>query len=111
MEVILNLVIIGFFWVFVLDYAGFVNELERYFGVFSRSKAPKKIPKPFSCSLCMTFWTGIVYLLIINQLSFLNLFFVVINCSLTKVYLHIIYTVRDFIDRILCLFDKLTGIE
>ena len=111
MEVIVNLIVIGFFWVFVIDFAGFVEELERYMSVFSRSRAPKKIPKPFSCPLCMTFWTGIIYLLIISKLSFVNLLFVVLNCSLTKVYLHIIYTMRDFLDRLIYLFDSLTGIE
>lgn len=111
MEIILNLIVIGIFWVFVVDYCGFVEEMERYLGVFSRSKAPKKIPKPFSCSLCMTWWTGLIYLLIIKELSFINLLFLVINCSFTKIYLHSIYTVRDFIDRVIYLFDRLTGID
>lgn len=111
MEVILNLIIIGIFWVFCIDYAGFVEEFGRYLSVFSRSKAPKKIPKPFSCSLCMTWWTGLIYLLIISQLSFVNLLFLILTCSFTKIYLHIIYTMRDFIDRVISLFDSLTGIE
>ena len=111
MEIVINLVIIGILWVFVLDFAGFVEEMERYLSVFVRSKLPIKIPKPFSCSLCMTWWTGIIYLLIIQQFSFLNLFFLILTCSFTKVYLHLIYTFSDFIDRMISLFDRLTGIE
>ena len=109
MGTILNLVIIGVICVFVIDYSGFIENIEKY--VSSIVGHPAKIPKPFSCSLCSSFWAGIIYLIIINQFSFLNLFFVVLNCSMTKVYLHIIYTVREFFDRILSLFDKLTGIE
>lgn len=109
MEVILNLVIIGVICVFVIDYSGFIENIEKY--VSSLVGHPVKIPKPFSCSLCSSFWAGIIYLIAINQFSFLNLFFVVLNCSMTKVYLHIIYTMREFFDRILFLFDRLTGIE
>lgn len=108
---VIGLVVIGFLWVFVVDYCGFVEEIERYLCVFVRSKAPVKIPKPFSCSLCMTWWTGLIYLLIIKELSFINLLFLIVNCSFTKIYLHLIQSIRDFLDRVISLFDHLTGID
>ena len=29
--------------------------------------------KPFVCTLCMTFWTSLIYLLITNELSFISI--------------------------------------
>lgn len=108
---VLNLILIGILWVFILDYSGFVEELEGYLGVFVRSKAPVKIPKPFSCSLCMTWWTGLFYLIFTSQFSTISLLVLILSCSFTKVYLHLIYTLREFFDRLISLFDSMTGIE
>ena len=57
----LNLFIINLILVFIIDLSGFIPSLEsglsRLFGFKVR------IPRPFSCALCMTFWTGMVYIL------------------------------------------------
>lgn len=69
MAYLIDLLIIACLWVFVLDLSGFIDHLEaglsRWLGVRCR------IPRPFSCSLCMTWWTGLAYLLIVNKLMLL----------------------------------------
>lgn len=109
MTPILNLLIISVLCVFVIDYSGFVDEIGDYLTKITRSKLPLKLPKPFNCSLCSTLWVGLFYLLIINQLTFINLLFLVCVCCLTGVILHLIYAVTGFIDRIIFLFEHLTG--
>ena len=39
--------------------------------------------KPFSCSLCMTFWTGLLYLAIVGALSVGNVAYVCFVAMLT----------------------------
>lgn len=47
--------------VFIVDLSGWT---ETWLGWLSRWLGhPVKSLKPFSCSLCMTWWTGIIYLL------------------------------------------------
>lgn len=94
-------------FVFAIDYCGFLGEIERYLGVFLKSKLPLKIPKPFSCSLCMSFWVGLIYLLVINELSFISFLVLILFCANTKNILHGIYTIQDFIECILNYFDLL----
>lgn len=106
MSIFLNLVIIEFVIVFIIDYSGFVGEIERYLGVFLRSRLPLKIPKPFSCSLCMTFWCGLIYLIIIHEFNFISLFILTILLTNTNNILHLIYTLNDLIESVLNKFDN-----
>lgn len=104
-----NLLIISVLCVFVVDFSGFMDEIGDYLTKILRSKVPLKIPKPFNCSLCSTLWTGLFYLLIINQLTLLNLLFLAFVCCCTGVILHLIYAITGFINRIIFLFEHLTG--
>lgn len=103
--IILNLFIISIICVFIFDYSGFVPEIEGYVTKMLNSRIPLRIPKPFSCGLCMTFWTSIIYLIIVNSLTFNNLLFVVLFCALTRVTLHGLYTLGDVVDRVLTFID------
>lgn len=57
----LNLFIINLILVFIIDLSGFIPSLES--GLARLLKFKVRIPRPFSCSLCMTFWLGIIYIL------------------------------------------------
>lgn len=110
-SIFLKLAVIELFFVFVIDFEGFIAEMERYLGVFVRSKAPVKIPKPFSCSTCAAFWTGLFYLIISNSLSFTTLLFLIVISISNKLFNRLIYTFIGFFERLFSLFEKLTGIE
>ena len=106
---IVNLLIINIFWICVLDLLFFADELGVILTKIMRSKLPLKLPKPFSCSTCMTWWTGLVYLLIINQLTFVNILFLILISAGSRVMFHFIQSIFGFIDRLIFLFEHLTG--
>lgn len=71
--VTINLTLIATIWVLVIDIAQFVEELKHIFWkwVFKGNEhnyKPFRI-KPFDCSLCLTFWTGLVYLIYTHTFS------------------------------------------
>ena len=111
MNIILNLFLIGFLCVFIIDYSGFIDEMDRILTKVFRSKIPLHIPKPFSCSLCSSWWIGFIYLLVIGQLNFLNLFILGIVCILTPEILSIIYFVKDAINKIFETVEELFHIN
>lgn len=71
MRTIADILLIACCWVFVLDISGFWDEASAAVkGWLTRGamRTPFRL-KPFSCSLCMTFWTGLAYLLVAHHLT------------------------------------------
>jgi hypothetical protein len=53
-------------------YSGFPYEIEEI--ISKRLKFGRfKLPKPFSCPLCMSFWLNIFYILCTNNVNLLNI--------------------------------------
>ena len=65
---------------FLIDISGIIDNIEWWLSKWLKGKA--KIPKPFSCSLCMTWWVGLIY--IIPHFSLFNLFLVVVFAALSE---------------------------
>lgn len=82
----LNILLIALTWVFILDISGFWWELSTF---LSRFILPKGMPprpfdlKPFSCSLCMTFWTSLVYVICIGEWSWVMMAYICVVAWLT----------------------------
>lgn len=95
MEVILNLIIIQFILVFILDYSGAVEDL--FTPLVKRITGAKigHLGKPWSCSTCMTVWLGMLYLLCVGHFTFPYLAAVAWLAALTPVTLDIINLVKD----------------
>lgn len=108
--IFLDLLIIGFIAVFIIDYSGFIEEMDRLLTKALKSKVPLHIPKPFSCSLCTTFWTGVIYLLATGSLSFVTLLMLGIVCILTPEILSVIYFIKDLINKVFDTLEKWIGI-
>lgn len=54
-------------------YSGFPYEFEEI--ISKKLKFGKfKLPKPFSCPLCMTWWTTLIYIICIKQFTLFNIF-------------------------------------
>lgn len=76
----LNLLILTALICFIEDVSGFVQSIKKI--VVKRMTGttladPSFVSvKPFDCSLCMTWWTGIAYLLICKELTIINLGYV-----------------------------------
>lgn len=101
---IFNLLLNSLIWVFLLDLSGFIPEIE---AILSRrlfhNRLSVNIPKPFNCSLCMSFWTGLIYVLIV-QPSLASIALVCLFSYLTTIEGSAIRLIRDLIE---CIIGKI----
>ena len=103
----LDLVLIALIWAFIIDYAGAVSSLAQRVAPLLRVKAiDREKLKPFSCSLCMTFWTGIAYLLIVGEMSLLNLGAVCVAAALTMPLYYALRLATDTLNAVISLLNK-----
>lgn len=102
----IELLIITALIVFIIDLSGFVNEMERIIGRWL--KCTVRIPKPFSCSLCSSWWAGLIYLIIVGRFTILWIGYVALLAFLTPVIYNILQFLRDGLNRIInWLYDTL----
>lgn len=84
--------------VFGIDLSGFVDSISKWIW---KKMYPKvkytdwRIPKPFSCSLCATFWSGLAYLGITGTFSWFMLLYVCLLSFFTPVIANILVSVKD----------------
>lgn len=105
MQIIIDLLLIQFIITGIIDVSGFIGEIEHSLSKWLKIKA--KIPKPFSCSTCMTFWTGLIYLLITGNLSLLTISLTLFIALMTTVTSGVIILVRDLFLKIIDLINKI----
>ena len=108
---LLNLLLITLIIVFVIDISGAIEHL-----VYPLVKRILKIPKTsrieiplISCSLCMTFWSGLIYIVCMREFTLLNLFFVCVCAFLTPHIKDLFILIRDILTIISNkIYDKLS---
>lgn len=82
--------------VFIIDKSGAIDSLKSFIariisrGVFT--SGANIALKPLDCSLCATFWAGVIYLLCVKQFTIVNLLFVC-GCSWSTQYISMILDV------------------
>lgn len=63
---LVELILIALFWVLVVDIAQFPTEIKR--ALFRWLKGKQAYVdyslKPFDCSLCLTWWTGLIWIIV-----------------------------------------------
>lgn len=99
---LLNLLILANIVVFIIDTSGFIQEMETLIWKHFFPKYPRNaisIPKPFSCSLCSSFWMGLAYLLL-THFSIPLLGYVCLLAFLTPVFADLQLGMRDLMTRI-----------
>ena len=109
MKIYFDIVMIATIYVFGLDISGFWREVScriRRWATKGAVQTPFGL-KPFSCSLCMTFWTGIIYLLIMHAVTIGNVCFVCVVAMLTPRIKDVLLVVDGLLAR---LFDKLNNL-
>lgn len=111
MNIILNLLLIAFICVFCIDYSGFIEEADRLITKALKSKVPLHIPKPFSCSLCSTWWVGIIYLAIVGNLNLPYIAALAGVSFLTPEILSIIYFIKDAINKLFITIENFLRIN
>jgi len=100
--VITNLILIAIIIVNLIDLSGFIYELETMLGKWLGIKA--HIPKPFSCSYCMTHWVGLIYLIASGNITLTNYAILLVICFLTPELNDIELWIKQAIDRVLATF-------
>lgn len=90
---LIDLFLITLIIVFIIDISGFVDEMETILSKWLKGKA--RVPKPFSCSLCMTWWTGLIYLLIIGEFTLLWIATVALFAFLSGVLATLLICIRE----------------
>ena len=91
--------IIAVFWVVVIDTTDFYDRVTggiRAALTGGKFRKPFYV-KPFCCSLCMTWWSGVVYLLLTHSVSLLALGYVLGLSFFTPTLKDVLLLVRDLL--------------
>ena len=74
----INCLFITIIWVVVLDQLHFWDDITSVIsGWLTNGKIKKPIQlKPFNCSVCMSFWTNLTYIIVTNQFSILMVLYI-----------------------------------
>lgn len=101
--ILINIVLISLIWVFILDISGFWNEITSMITSWMTKGAVKKpfTMKPFSCSLCMTFWTSLIYVICINHFTLPIVAFICLMAYMTGVEQQVILTIEALIMKLI----------
>lgn len=97
---ILDLLYIAIILVFIIDYSGFITTIEDFVSRTASHAGRKihiRIPRPFSCSLCMQWWSGLIYIIVTGNLSFKNLAIVALISASTIIIADIMDFIRDLL--------------
>lgn len=94
--ILINLLLITAIIVFIIDLSGFTQSVQHLLKKWLKTNKDIVI-KPFMCSLCMTFWTGIIYAIIMNSFTIPILAFISLLAFMTPVIRDILKLIQDFI--------------
>ena len=107
----INLFILTCIIVFIIDLSGFVDEMVKrlYYKYIKVGDYHTLIPKlkPLTCSLCLSFWAGIIYLLITSQFTVLMVGYVCLLAFLSPIIGDILIMIKDVLNKIINLIYKL----
>ena len=98
----LDLLIITAIIVFVVDLSGIILVLKKKLWKTLYGIIPFKEDwslKPFDCSLCMTFWIGLIYLIITGSFTIPFIGYVCLLSFLTPVIQEILLITKDLLIR------------
>lgn len=96
--ILLNLLFIQLICVLVIDISGFIDSVKYGISyILTKGKFPKtefRI-KPIDCSLCMTFWTGLIYIICMGQFSLPYLAYILALAVMTPIVKDVIVLLKD----------------
>ena len=107
----INCLFITIIWIVILDQLHFWDDFSTMIsGWLSGGKIKKPLEwKPFNCSVCMSFWTNLAYIIITNQFSILMILYILTLSWGTPIISSILTLVKNlflkFINTIANKFD------
>ena len=108
--VILNLFIISIIWVLILDLSGFARTIDKlFYKIFYPGRPFREDAhfKPFDCSLCMTWWSCLIYLIAVNALTLPYIALSLLFAWLTTIEKDIFIMVKDMVTKLIDLLYTL----
>lgn len=100
----LKLLIIAIVVVLLIDISGFISSLKSF---ISKKLTNNKIDttdfsfKPFDCSYCMSFWIGLIYVIVTNEFTFLNLLYVCLIPMFTDFIRQTLLLMKDLLNKLI----------
>lgn len=111
MEIIIELLILQFLFVFITDYTGAIDELLTPLVKKVTGAKIGKLGKPWNCSTCQTWWMGLTWIAIRGCFTLPYIGLVALLAALTPVTLDIIHFVKDFLQTIVFWLRWITGLD
>lgn len=97
---IYKILLIALIWVYICDLSGIVTEISHCFAKLLKiheSNMPSL--KPFSCSQCMTFWTGLFYVIFADSFSLASIVVVCLFAFFTTTLRGLLQAVKEYVER------------
>lgn len=105
MELYFNIALIAVICVCIIDISGLIDELESMLSKWLGKKC--RVPKPFSCSLCSTFWLSLIYLIYTNNLNLLNIAVTLLIAISTDIIGSVIYLIKNLLSFVITKLNNL----
>lgn len=107
----LNLLIMQLVIVFILDLSGVMLSIKKLiwrslFGKATIDQSYKLSLKPFDCSLCSTWWYGLIWLLVVRDITMLNIGYVALLAYMTTFSKDLILTISELLNKLLNKLNK-----
>ena len=100
----LKILMIQIIMVMIIDISGFVEEMKIMLSkLLTRGKIATSNYniKPFFCSTCMTWWCGLIYLIIVNEVSIFTIAFTLFVACMSPITKDLYYMIYDTIEKII----------
>lgn len=110
MKTLIDLMIIAFIVVFIVDISGAIDSFKSGIKwILTKGKMSNSDYrlKPLDCSLCTTFWVGLIYLLMTGHFTLPFIGFVCLLATFAGILKGILLLIEDAITKIIQLIYKL----
>ena len=100
----LNILLIAVIVVIVIDNTDFVDNIKKLISSLltkGKIKSSNYSLKPFDCSLCMTFWISLIYLIIQNQVTLFTITYTLVIALLTPQINDLVKLLQDLITKLI----------
>lgn len=95
MSIWMNAALIALICVIVVDISGFIPEMEAVLGRWLGIRKAR-IPKPLSCSFCLSFWVNLFYGIFSGVFSAGWVAYILFLSVMTPVMCDVVWRLRDF---------------
>lgn len=109
--ILLKLFIIALVNVLIIDLSGFITTIKLFISKYLTKSRIQKTDfriRPFDCSFCMTFWTGLIYTIVIGQFTLVNLLIILLLAYFTGSMKDILLLIKDLVSKLTnIIYEKL----